>query len=317
MDRSIALSSTQEATRTKTPWLKYSALALGVPALVALSLFSIICYNQAQGFVHPTRKPVLETPDDYGLPYEDIVLTTHDEYKLAAWYLPSRNHAAIILQHGYPDNRSAMLNHAKLFSRHGYGLIMVDLRSQGESQGNTVSFGLNEVHDVEAAYQYLLSRPDVNPERIGSLGNSMGGAVVLLHAAQNSGIKAVVADSTYASLQDVIASGIENLTSLPAFPFAPMIQWFAEREAGFAAAQVAPIESIDLISPRAVFLLHGSADELIPVENSQHLFDAAGTPRELWIEPEVGHGKETFINDHADEYESRVVGFFDQYLLGN
>lgn len=265
--------------------------------------------------VHPGRVPVNESPANYGLEYETVTLTSEDGYDLAAWYIPSQNGAAVILQHGYPNNRTAMLPKAEILTRHSYGVIMVDLRAQGLSEGDTVSFGLFEVRDVDAAYQYLLSRPDVDPDRIGALGDSMGGAVVLLYAAQNPQIKAVVSEGAYASLQDVVATGVETMTGLPAFPFASMIQWFAEWEGGFDADEVAPIEQIGSISPRPVFLMHGGADRLIPPDNGQRLYEAAGKPRELWFEPDLGHGRGSFKAERTEEYEARVVGFFDQYLL--
>lgn len=296
-------------------WIRSSALILSVFVLLVSILVLVICHNQAHAFVHPTRRPITTTPADHNLSYESILLKTEDGLEIDAWYIPSKNRAAIILQHGYPNNRSSMLPHADLFAQHGYGLILADLRAHGTSEGEITSFGLYEVYDVEAAYQYLRTRPEIDPERIGSLGDSMGGAVVLLHAAQNSGIKAVVSDSTYASLQDVIASGVENLAGLPAFPFAPIIQWFAEQKAGFTATSVAPVEYIHLISPRPIYLLHGGADELIPVENSQRLYEASSDPRELWIDPHLGHGKGHLVVDRAEEYEKRIIGFFNTYLL--
>jgi fermentation-respiration switch protein FrsA (DUF1100 family) len=291
-------------------------ILVGVLVLIVFGLVTFVCYGQAQALVHPEPVPLYDVPENYGLDYEKVSLTTEDGYKLKAWYVPSTNQAAIILQHGYPNNRAAMLPIAAVFARHGYGLIMVDLRAQGMSEGDTVSFGLREVRDVEAAYQYLLTRPEIDPERIGALGDSMGGAVVILYAAQNPSIKAAVSVSAYASLQDVVRSGVETFTGLPAFPFAFIIQWFAEKEGDFNVEDIAPIEHIGSISPRPVFILHGGTDDLIPPDNGQRLYEAAGEPRELWFEPDFEHGQGSFVIDRAEEYERRVVGFFDQYLLG-
>ena len=83
-------------------------------------------------------------------------------------------------------------------------------------------FGVDEVQDFEAAFQFLISRPEVDSERIGLIGNSNGGAISILYAAQNPRIKAVVTHSAYATLQDQIAKGVEELAGLPAFPFASL-----------------------------------------------------------------------------------------------
>jgi len=93
-----------------------------------------------------------------------------------------------------------------------------------------------------------------------------------------------------------------------------MIRFFAEREAGFNAGEVAAIAHIGEISSRPVFLLQGGADTTVPPNSGQKLYDAAGEPRELWFDPKLGHVE--FDTKRADEYEARVVAFFDRYLLG-
>jgi fermentation-respiration switch protein FrsA (DUF1100 family) len=291
---------------------------LGVVAgLLVLAAFGVAAsFFQAQLFVHnppEQRTPIDESPADYGLDYEQVTLTTEDGYRLAAWYVPSRNRAAIIVQHGYKGNRAKVLYVAEMLARHGYGVMMVDLRAHGQSDGDLISFGLYEVRDLDAAYDYLLRRPDVAPERIGALGTSMGGVVVLLYAAQNPEIKAVVSESAFVSLEDEVATAVAQ-TGLPAFPLAPVVQWFAEHEAGFEVKTVAAVERIGAISPRPVFLMQGGVDRIVPFDSGQRLYDAAGEPRELWFEPDVGHA--AFGAERAEEYEARVAAFFDRYLLG-
>jgi uncharacterized protein len=294
-------------------WLKIIGLTLGALVLVVSGLLLLICYNQAQGMVHPYRYPIYTFPSDFGMEYETITLTTQDNYHLAAWYILSRNRAAVIVQHGYPNNRVAMLYAAEILNRHGYGVIMVDQRTEGQSEGTTFTFGRYEVRDLEAAYQYLLTRPDVDPEHIGALGDSMGGAIVLMYAAQNPEIKAVVSNSAFASLQEEVAMGVTSNTGLPPFPFAPLIQWFAEREIGFSASQIAPVDHIGSISPRPVFLMQGGKDQTVPPDSGQRLYDAASEPRQLWFDPDLGHCE--FYWARPKEYEKRIVAFFDKYLL--
>jgi len=295
---------------------KSKVLILIVAFLVLAAVGVGLSYFQAQLFIYnppEQRESIAKTPADYGLDYETVNLTTVDDFGLVAWYIPSQNQAAVIVQHGYKNNRSALLYVAEMLARHGYGVMLTDLRAHGESEGELISFGLYEVRDLDAAYEYLLTRPDVDPERIGSLGNSMGGVIVLLHAAQNPGIKAVVSESAFVSLQDEVTTGVAQ-TGLPAFPLASVVQWFAEREAGFQAAQVSAVEHIGEISPRAVFLLQGGADMIVPMDSGQRLYDAAGEPRELWFDQTVGHA--TFGSQREEEYEQRIVAFFDRYLLG-
>ena len=294
---------------------KYKILGFALSILIVVAFGVAASFLLAQILVHnppEQRDPIVESPAGYGLDYEQVTLTAQDGCNLSAWYIPSRNRAAIIVQHGYKSDRTSMLSRAGMLARHGYGVMMVDLRAHGDSDGDLISFGLHEVLDVDAAYEYLLNRPDVDPERIGALGTSMGGVVVVLYAAQNPNIKAVVSESTFVSLEDQIMAAVSD-TFVPSFLLTPVIQWFAEREGGFSDKNVSAIEHIGAISPRPVFLMQGGKDTVIPFDSGQRLYDAAGEPRELWFEPDLDHA--VFGEARAQEYETRVVAFFDRYLL--
>jgi fermentation-respiration switch protein FrsA (DUF1100 family) len=295
-------------------WLKRTAYALVAVTVVVSGLVILISYNQARAFVAPFRGSTHISPSDFGLEFQTVTLTSEDNLKLAAWYVPSHNRAAVILQHGIYRNRTSMLGPAAMLARHGYGVLLVDQRTRGMSEGEQFTFGKYEVRDIDAAYRYLAGRSDVDAQRIGALGESMGGAVLLLDAARNRGIKAVVADSAFASLQDSIETGVHTLAGLPPFPFATLIQWFTERQNGVPASEIAPVKQIGLISPRPVFLMQGGRDTLIPPNSGQRLYDAAGEPRQLWFDPALEHCEFRFAR--PAEYEKRIVAFFDQYLLG-
>lgn len=107
---------------------------------------------------------------------------------------------------------------------------------------------------------------------------------------------------------------MQHFTGLPPFPFAPLILFWAEREAGFRSAEIDATRWIGRISPRPVFLLQGGADVVISPQSGRLLYDAAGEPRELWFEPDLGHVM--FADKMPAAYEKRVVGFLDRYLLG-
>ena len=260
-----------------------------------------------------TREFPEETPVDYNLPFEDVTVTS-DGLKLVGWFVPSQNGAVIIMQHGYKSTRKELLNEAEMMYRHGYGVLLTTIRGHDHSEGEMITFGMNEVNDMEAWYQYLLTRDDIDPDKIGILGNSFGGMLAIQYAAQNENIKAVVAHSAFSSLNDTVETSVTYFTDLPAFPFAPLIVFWAERESGFTTEDIDATQWIAQISPRPVFLMQGGADVVISPESGQRLYDAAREPKELWFDPELGHVD--FDTERADEFEKRVVGFFDRYLLG-
>lgn len=260
-----------------------------------------------------TRNLPEETPADYGLPFEDVTVNSADGLKLAGWFVPSQNGAVILMQHGYKSTRKELLNEAEMMYRHGYGALLTTVRAHDHSDGEMITFGMNEVDDLDAWYQYLVSREDVDADRIGILGNSYGGMLAIQYAARNENIKAVVANSSFSSLNDTVSTSVTYFTDLPAFPFAPLIVFWAERETGFKTEDIDATKWIAQISPRPVFLMQGGADVVISAESGQRLYDAAGEPKELWFDPELGHVQ--FDTERAEEYERRVVQFFDRYLL--
>lgn len=251
-------------------------------------------------------------PSAFGLDYEEVRVESADGTQLVGWYIPTHNGAAILAQHSYKQNRVEMLNQAAMLARHGYGVLVTSVRAHDFSGGTQVSFGAPVMANLDAWYRYLLTRDEVDPERIAILGNSYGGMLAIEYAADNTQIKAVVAQSAYSSLTDTANASVKFWTGLPPFPFAPLVLGWAERESGFEADAIDATQWIGRISPRPVFLMQGGADQVISPDSGQKLYDAAGEPKELWFEPQLGHTD--FDHARAREYESRVTAFFDRSL---
>ncbi|HUN21547.1 MAG TPA: alpha/beta hydrolase [Anaerolineales bacterium] len=294
--------------------------------LITLGLFCLLSAGmgytlnlskaQAHAFVtHPPaeREAYEKSPSDFNLPAEALTLTTSDGLHLAAWYVPSQNGAAVIAQHGYQSDRSEMLEEATILAEAGFGVLVMDLRTHGQSDGEYITFGVAEMADMQAAWDYLLTRPDVQPTRIGLLGNSMGGSIVLQYAAQNPDVQAVMADSAFSSIDDTIAVSVKHFTGLPAFPFATLITYFAEQETGIDSNAIAATRLIANISPRPVFLLQGGADTVVSAESGAKLFAAALQPKELWYDANLGHVE--FQQTYPQEYAKRTIAFFRTHLL--
>ena len=260
-----------------------------------------------------TRNLPEETPATYNLPFEDVTVQSDDGLKLVGWFVPSQNGAVIMMQHGYKSTRQELLNEAEMMYRHGYGILLTTIRAHDHSEGELITFGMNEVNDMEAWYQYLLTRADVDANKIGILGNSYGGMLAIQYASQNENIKAVVANCAFSSLNDTVSTSVTYFTDLPAFPFAPLIVFWAEQETGFTTEDIDTTKWISKISPRPVFLMQGGADVVISAESGQRLYAAAGEPKELWYDPELGHVQ--FDKKRAVEFEQRVTEFFDKYLF--
>jgi fermentation-respiration switch protein FrsA (DUF1100 family) len=283
-------------------------VAVGVPvALKTRTEAHRLLTNPIETRRLPGRRPI-----DFGMVYDEVTAHTSDGLALAGWYVPTRNGALILAQHGYKADRGEMLNEAAMLHRRGYGILITSVRAHDMSDGNLITFGKNEMKDLEAWYTFGRSQPGVDPDRIGILGNSLGGSLAIAFAAECAGVRAVVAHSAFSSLADTIETSVRFFTGLPPFPFAPLITFWAEREAGFRAADVDAKKWIGRLSPRAVMLMQGGADVVISTASGQRLYDAAGEPKELWFEPNLGHTR--FDTALPDEFDRRVAGFFDRYL---
>ena len=261
-----------------------------------------------------TRNLPDETPTDFEMEYEDVTITNSDGMKLAGWFIPSENGAVIIMQHGYKSTRDELLNEAQMMHAHGYGVLVTSVRAHDQSEGELITLGYYEMQDMEAWYQYLISRDDIDPDKIGIIGNSYGGMLAIQYASVNENIKAVVANCAFSSMSDTVSTSVRHFTGLPDFPFVPLIVFWAENMTGIQMEEIDTTRWIPDISPRPVFLMQGGRDTVISPESGQILYDAANEPKELWFDPELGHVG--FDKERAEEYETRVSAFFDQYLLG-
>ena len=160
-----------------------------------------------------THRPRADVaPADLGRPYEEVTLRTGDGLDLAAWYVPSRNGAAVV---SYPT-RQGKLPQARMLVRHGYGVLLVDARGYDGSEGDPNLFGWDGGKDIDAAVAWLQRRPDVRDGRIGGIGFSVGGETMLQAAASNTGLHAVISEGAgVRSVREHLLYGPRGWFSLP------------------------------------------------------------------------------------------------------
>lgn len=260
------------------------------------------------------RKVPKKTPADYQIQFSEVVVTNGNGQRLVAWYLPGTNGAAVLAQHGFRSCREEMLPAAVALHEHGYGVLVSSVRTHDRCDGEQITFGLREVDDLELWLRYLLAQPGVNSNRVGAIGNSMGGSLAIQLAARDARIKAVLADSAFSSADDTVNAFVRRYAGLPAFPFAPLMLFWARCETGCDFSAVSAKTWIREISPRPVLLLQGGSDPLVSRECAEQLYAAAREPRERWYEPAVGHAKFA-MNQPA--YNQRVTAFFDRVFQSN
>lgn len=274
--------------------------------------------------VHPPTFKTQDDPGRYGLRYERISFPTADGLTLRGWFIPAartrespNEHsraggcATILVGHGYPFDKANILGHT-IFLHSRFNLLLIDFRYFGESDGAYTTAGLLETRDVEAAVAYLKQRDDVDPQRMGAMGFSMSAAAFIL--AQHPDIRALVADSPYARLEDVIAHQFFFLPGPTKWPFVALTKLYARLILGVKVTDAAPAEAArHMTTP--LLLIHGENDSQIPVEHA-HRIQANANPAstEVWIVPDADHGLAHAFEGH--QYELRVVQFFERHLCG-
>jgi uncharacterized protein len=286
------------------------------PRRLLLGLATLICayvvlVPLAVSYVATHTATATVTAADLGAPYEDVEFTTSDGLTLRGWYVPSRNGAAVIVLPGL-SGRSSSPDEAKMLVGNGYGVLLFDRRGEGESEGDPNMFGWAAPTDVHAAVEFLQNRPDVDPDRIGGIGFSVGGETLIQAAAESDALAAIVSEggSGRSLREDLNYSGSLRWQ---AAPFSAVITMGT---ATFSN-QLPPPNLKDLmaqIAPQSVFLIYAADGQQGEVELTDDYYAAADEPKEIWEVPEGGHTGGFAARPR--EYEQRVTAFFDSALLG-
>jgi uncharacterized protein len=291
----------REGSRLRT----YARRGLIAAASMLFAFYIVLPVAVSYVSTHVGRLPATEV--DLGGSAEEVTFTTGDGIRIAGSYIPSKNGAAVI---AFPG-RSGPQAHARMLARHGYGVLLFDLRGDGESQGDPNGFGWDSENDVMAAIAYLKQRPDVSPRRIGGLGLSVGGELLIQTAADSHDLRAVVSEGAGSRSigEELDRSGADKW--LMSFPIAAMI---SAGTAVFSDSLPPPYlkDLIGQIAPRPVFLIYSTHGVDTEDLNPQY-YAAAGEPKTIWQVPGAGHTGG--LSARPRQYEQRVIAFFDHALV--
>ena len=285
-------------------WWRYPRRALlalaGVYAALLVGMIGL-------GYVTTHVARAVVPASELGVAYENVTFTTSDGLELEGWYVPSRNGAAVMAIPG----RGSSQKQARMLARHGYGVLLFDRRGEGKSEGDPNSWGWGGAKDIKAAIDFLQRRPDVDPGRIGGIGLSVGGEILLETASETDELAAVVAEGAGAR------STSEDLDqNLPAYQEVIGAPVTMAKTASIAVFSNHPIPTnlkrlVGKIAPRSVMLIaapnSGYGEDL-----NRGYYAAAGQPKTLWEIPESKHVGG--LAARPREYEQRVIRFFDRHL---
>lgn len=279
-------------------WFKW-AVRLAVLAFI-LGMF-IVGFD---GLFYYPSDTVHYTPDELSLEYEDVTFETSDGVKLSGWFLPAPGRAkgTVIHFHGNAENITGHIVASCWLVWEGYNLFIFDYRGYGQSEGKVTRAGT--IRDGHAALDYVLSRDDVDPRRIFAFGQSLGGAVATVVAAERDEFRAVVLDSTFSGYRRI---GSLHLQKTLQFKWlCDLIAWLGLSD-GYD-----PIDCVARIAPRPLLVIASAEDKICFAESGRELFEAAAQPKEFVLVQESPHL--ATVAENVDNVQQKIITLFKEAL---
>ena len=286
-------------------------LLLAVP-LVAYVTLSVMLYRRL--FVPPPADwpdDFMFTPWEFQADYEEVDLVAADGVAFGAWFFRHTGSSqVIVISPGHKGRRQDLLGIAVALWRKGFNVLCYSFRGMPSSDRALITMGVREVQELAAAIAF--GRRRVRDARIGLLGYSMGAVVSLLGAAGDPSVEALVLDSPYSDLGQVLRENVRRRALLPGAPFIFLVSLWLRVRHGVRMADASPISVLTGLEPRPLFFIHGGADAVTSVQHSRRLYDAYRGPREIWIVQGAPHTGGYFADRPL--YVERVAGFFARNL---
>lgn len=293
--------------------------------VLALAVFLV------RQMVRPPRQALWATPQDAGMDYEDVEFPARDGLRLSGWFLPAETtgtQPVIVLLHGWPWNRLGqaadtllanlsgampvdLLRLAHRLHQEDYNVLMFDLRNHGQSaQSAGVTFGLQEANDVLGALDYLAGRPDVDQERIGVVGFSMGANALLYALPAAERIKAAVA--VQPTSPTVFAPRYaRDLLGPLGKPTLALAEQIYRQLTHLSLGSVEPVMAAAGAGERPILYVQGKGDRWGSVSNVAHMVEK--TPNAvapLFVDSHHRYGGYRYVVNHPEV----LVDFFERTL---
>ena len=216
-------------------------------------------------FIFFPEKELQGTPALWGISFEDVEFQASDGVRLHGWYVPGDSDVTWIWFHGNAGNISHRLENLTLLNNQlGVNIFLFDYRGYGRSEGRISEKGT--YRDARGALEYVRSRQDVNPDKIVYFGRSLGAAVAVWLATQDTPY-GLILESPFTFVKDMAKR---------AFPGLPL--YMLVRTKYDSLSRIA-----DVTCP--VLVLHGDRDETVPFSHGQKLYDAAKEPKGFYQSP--------------------------------
>ncbi len=237
-----------------------------------------------------------------------------DRDTLDGWYVAPRNGALVVILHGFGRDHTRAWRYGGFLGKAGYGLLAFDFRSSRASRRLPTTLGFHETSDARAALTWVRTQPGLHSIPVGLLGESLGGSIALIAAAERSDVRAVIADCAFATGEQALMDACSRWAHIPGRPGAWVCRTLGRVMTTHDPGALDAVVASRALRDRPVFFIHAQDDDRLSMAHPWALWEAAGGKDPIWIIPGIGHN-EGWLR-HRDLYESRAIAFFDRHLLG-
>ncbi|WP_161594322.1 alpha/beta hydrolase [Paenibacillus sp. CFBP13512] len=308
----------------------------GVSGAVLALAGTRMVWNTAVKAQTPKRIPVERKP---AMPYQDIEFVS-EGLNIQGWFIPSmvkedkvnpadtanqqhQNHSEasptssplMIIAHGWGSNRSRVLRYIEPLWQAGYAILMYDARSHGHSDPIEAPSAYTFRDDILSALDYALTLPEIDPERIGVLGHSMGGLGTILSLPYGLPVRAVITDSMPAQFESVLEAEFKR-RGLPLFPMANIIPriWFYRSHISLKEYQqkntVFSINAARKEADLPILMIHSRGDRFIPPTELEFVMGQVTPPIETLFVDTNGHSS----SQKDPHFWAKVLPFLDEHV---
>lgn len=248
--------------------------------------------------------------DYQSIPVEEVIIKSHDGLNLKGFFhkVYEDSKKVVIMNHGYTANHYVDYQFTDIFFEEGYNVLLIDMRSHGESEGKVASYGYNESKDIGSWVEWIKDKVGEDAY-IGLHGQSMGAATVMLYGATHTeDIKFVIEDCGFTTAREAIKFHF-NKVKIPFWPLYDLIRIKAKRKYKFDFNNISPQDAI-VNSTIPVLFIHGDDDNVVPTWMGESLYNKKnGEKDRLYLVQGAGHMEA--YSKNKEKYKQIVKEFLD------
>ncbi|MGL4335689.1 MAG: alpha/beta hydrolase [Turicibacter sp.] len=245
------------------------------------------------------------------IPVEKVTIKSEDGLNLTGYYhevFPDSD-KVVIINHGYTANHFVTYQYTDVFFEEGYNVLLVDMRSHGESEGDFASYSYYEEKDMGQWVDFVKDRVGEDAY-IGLHGQSMGAATVLAYGGHHEDeVKFVIEDCGYTTAREAIKFQFGQ-ANIPFWPLYDLVQAKVNRTYEFDLNEISPSDVI-VNSDVPTLFIHGTADSIVPSYMAEEMYRLKNDPKDrLYLVEGADHMESSVKNKEL--YKEAIREFLSQ-----